>query len=291
MYKNKDPWKKQQKALAFIVLDELAKHQVTELDIALGQLTIGAAFFACCSCEHSTVPKREEKCTKLLCLQNITFFKDGHLILAASADLESADSVAITFEMQKNDSIFDTVVHGQMDDPVLCPVLQWALLVNRILSNPNTTCNTLVCAVWRHGRLNKIASMQVLLVLCAASKAVGSARLGFKPGKMGTHSLCSGAAMEMNLAGVPVYTIMLIGRWSSNAFLGYIREQVEQFLWHILKQMLTFQSFWTIPELAPRVVSIKDPRLRNHRNNAKTRWNIGGDMSWRVQLPSFSCFS
>jgi hypothetical protein len=235
MYKNKDPQQKQQKALPFIVLDKLAKRQVTELDIALGQLTIGAAFFACRSCEYLTVPKREERRTKLLCLQNIRFFKVGHLILAPSANLESADSVAITFEMQKNDSKFDKVIHGWTDDPVLCPVLQWARLVNKILSYPNTTCNTPVCAEWRHGRIDKIASTQLLLALRAASKAVGSARLGFKPSKMGMHSLCSGAAMEI------VYTIMIIGRWSSDAFLRYIRKQVEQFSWHVMKQMLTFR--------------------------------------------------
>jgi hypothetical protein len=190
-----------------------------------------------------TVPKREERCTKLLCLQNIRFFKDGHLILEPSANLESADSIAITFKMQKNDSKFDTVIHGWTDDPFLCPVLKWAQLVNRILSYPNTTCNTPVCAVWCHGRLDKIASTQVLSALRAESKAVGSTRLGFKPSKMGMHPLCSGAAMEMYLAGVPVYTIMLIGRWSSNAFLCYIRKQVEQFLQHVGKQMLTFWSF------------------------------------------------
>jgi hypothetical protein len=85
--------------------------------------------------------------------------------------------------------------------------------------------------------------MQVLLVLRAVSKAAGSARLGFEPSKLGTHSLCSGAAMEMYLAGVPVYTIMLIGRWSSNAFLQYICKQVKQFLQHVAKQMLTFHLF------------------------------------------------
>ncbi len=172
-HKNKDPQQKQQTALPFIVLNKLAKHQVTELDIELGQLTIGAAFFACCSCKYSTVPKREERCPKLLCLQNIRFFKVGYLIPAPSAALESADSAAITFEMQKNDSKFDTVIHGRTDDPVLCPVLQWARLINRILSYPNTTCNTPVCAVMHHGRLDKTTSKQVLLALCAASNAVG----------------------------------------------------------------------------------------------------------------------
>ncbi len=162
----KDPQQKQQKALPFIVLKELAKRQVTELDIALGQLTIGAAFFTYCSCKHLTVPQKEERCTKLLCLQNSRFFKGGHLTPAPSADLESADSIPITFEMQKNDSKFDTVIHGQTDDPVLCPVLQWAQLVNRILSYPNTKCDTPVCAVWHHGRLDKITSTRIVGALC-----------------------------------------------------------------------------------------------------------------------------
>ncbi len=242
-YKNKDPQQVQQKALPFIVLDKLAKRQVTELDIALGQPTIGAAFFSCRFCKYLTVPKSKERRTKQVCLQNIMFFKDGHLIPVPSANLESADSLAITFNMQKNDSKFDTVIHGWTDNPVLCLVLQWAQLVIRIWSYPNTTCDTLVYAVWCHGRLDKIASTQVLLALWAAGKAVGNTHLGFEPSKMGTHSLCSGAAMEMYLAGVPVYTIMLIDRWLSKTFLHYIRKQVEQFLWHVAKQMLTFRSF------------------------------------------------
>jgi hypothetical protein len=151
--------------------------------------------------------------------------------------------MAITCEMQKNDTNFDTVIHGWTDNHVLCPVLQWAQLVNRIWGYPNTTCDTPVCAAWHHQRLDKIASTQVLLALHAASKAVGSTHLGFKPRKMGTHSLCSGAAMEMYLSGVPVYAIMLISRWSNDAFLRYIRKQVEQFLRHVAKQMLTFRSF------------------------------------------------
>ncbi len=97
--------------------------------------------------------------------------------------------------------------------------------------------------------------------------------------------------MEMYLAGVLVYTIMLIGRWLSNAFLRYIRKKVEQFSRHIAKQMLMFWSFQTILEIAPRVVLIEDPWQRNHRDNAETRQNIGGDMSQRVQLPSFSRFN
>jgi hypothetical protein len=291
-YKNDDPQQKQQKALPFIVLNKLAKQQVTELDIALSQLTIGAAFFACRSCEYSIIPKTEERRTKLLCLRNIRFFKDGHLISAPLASLELTDSVTITFEMQKNDDKFETVIYGWTDDPVLCPVLQWARLANCIWSYEGTTRDTPVCTFQRRGgQVDTIALSQVLMRLQTASQSVGSASLGFKPKEIGTHSLRSGAAMEMYLAGVSVYTIMLIGRWSSNAFLRYIRKQLEQFSPHVAKQMLTLRSFCTIPHIAPHVVSIEDPRQWNHRDNAETRQNIGGDRSRRVQLPSFSHFT
>jgi hypothetical protein len=83
--------------------------------------------------------------------------------------------------------------------------------------------------------------------------------------------------MEMYLAAVPVYTIMLIGRLSSDALLRYIRKQVEQFSKDVAQKMLTHRSFRTIPDIAPQVVSNEDPRQRNHRDNARTRRNIGRD--------------
>jgi hypothetical protein len=71
-FQNDDMREKQQKALPFSVLNELAKQQiVTETDKTIVLLSIGAAFFAMRSCEYSQVPRREQKRTKLLCLRNI----------------------------------------------------------------------------------------------------------------------------------------------------------------------------------------------------------------------------
>lgn len=53
--------------------------------------------------------------------------------------------------------------------------------------------------------------------------------------------------MAMYLAGVPVYTIMLLGRWSSDAFLHYIHKQVKEFSNGVSKKMLTHDKFFTIP--------------------------------------------
>jgi hypothetical protein len=101
-------------------------------------------------------------------------------------------------------------------------------------------------------------------MLLAACNTYGSACLGFEPGKIGTHSLCLGAAMEIYLAGVPFYTIMLIGRWLSNAFLRYIQKQVKQFSKDVTKKMLMHHPFWTILDIAPCMVSNNDPWQRSH---------------------------
>jgi hypothetical protein len=42
---------------------------------------------------------------------------------------------------------------------------------------------------------------------------MGTERLGFTPEDCGTHLIRSAAARAMHMAGVPAYTIMLIGRW------------------------------------------------------------------------------
>jgi hypothetical protein len=49
--------------------------------------------------------------------------------------------------------------------------------------------------------------------------------------------------MAMNLAGVPIFSIMLIGQWSSTAFLKYIWKQVQEFLYGISSKMIEIQSF------------------------------------------------
>lgn len=97
--------------------------------------------------------------------------------------------------------------------------------------------------------------------------------------------------MAMYLDEVPVYTIMLIGRWSSDAFLLYIRKQVEQFSHNVSTRMIRNLDFSHIPSKSPSV-DRQDPRTRNHRDNFQTRLNMGSQ-ALRVipTLPSFSLHS
>ena len=48
--------------------------------------------------------------------------------------------------------------------------------------------------------------------------------LGLDNREAGTHSVRASITMRMFLAKEPIYTIMLIGRWSSDASLAYIRK-------------------------------------------------------------------
>ena len=62
--------------------------------------------------------------------------------------------------------------------------------------------------------------------------------------------------MEMYLGKIPVYTITLIGRLLSDAFLRYIRKQVEQLLRNVAKKMPTFQSIRHIPDIGSATIII-----------------------------------
>ncbi len=67
--------------------------------------------------------------------------------------------------------------------------------------------------------------------------------------------------MAMYLGECAIYTIMLIGRWSSDAFLQYIRKQVMDFSQNVAKKMLTltYQNFCHIPDIHRRIPR-DDPR-------------------------------
>ena len=95
--------------------------------------------------------------------------------------------------------------------------------------------------------------------------------------------------MAMYLGKCPVFMIMMIGRWSSDAFLRYIRKQVEQFSHNVSRRMLRFETHHHISDTVHQASRL-DPRQRNHPDNAETRRNVGGDKSRQARLPAFSLF-
>ena len=175
-------------------------------------------------------------------------------------------------------------------DKILCPVRAAAAIVKRIRKYQGTTANSPVSTFFNHGIIDQVTSDHMIDALRDAVGTIGEARLGFNKKSVGTHLIRLDAAMAMYLRECPVFMIMLIGRWSSDAFLRYIQKQVMEFSQNMAKKMLSCQNFRHIPDIHTRVPS-DDPRIRNHPNNVETRRNVGGDSCHRVRLPPFAQFT
>jgi len=89
-----------------------------------------------------------------------------------------------------------------------------------------------------------IDSTSIRTRLRAVVALIGEKILGFTKDDVGLHSIRSGGAMAMFLSGVSEIIIQRIGRWDSDAFLEYIREQVENFTFGVSKKMLQNEQFF-----------------------------------------------
>ncbi|KAI2508079.1 hypothetical protein MHU86_6371 [Fragilaria crotonensis] len=250
----------QQQAVPAAVVS-IASHMIgTNLGEAIGQLIVTAfVFFAMRSCEYSTVLGNRR--TIPIHLGDVEFRRDGRTL--RSRDLSAlmvADTVSVVYRTQKNGNWGTIVtqhrtVMNEAAEP-LCPVRALAHLVVARIANyevgktkwKNLSERPINFVRGEHtSEFTEITSAQVLCHLRAAVVQYGDDRLGFPPKKLGTHSLRSRAATAMLIiAGVPVETIKLIGRWRGDAFLRYIRSQVQQFTKEIATEMTTSPDIVTI---------------------------------------------
>jgi hypothetical protein len=148
--------------------------------------------------------------------------------------------------------------------------------------------DTPISAFWKFNRINHVTSKQLIAAMKDTIQAIGEDVPNIKKEEIGTHSIRLGAAMAMFLSNCSVCLIMMIGHWSSDAFLRYIQKQVEQFS-HNISQRMTKQMFhWHIPMYTTPSVSHLDPSQWNNPNNAETRRNEGSNMTQQARLPPFA---
>ena len=73
--------------------------------------------------------------------------------------------------------------------------------------------------------------------------------LGFEGSRVGTHSIRYGLDMALYLVRRPITAIMLIDRCCREAFLLYIRSQVQEISTGFSEDMTRNEFFFTIPDL------------------------------------------
>ena len=116
--------------------------------------------------------------------------------------------------------------------------------MKRVRAISNSSNDSQVCLFQdERGNISQITGDYVRSRLRSVVTLIGEDQLGFTKEDIGLHSIRSGGAMAMFLSGTSVIIIQRVGRWSSEAFLEYIREQVESFTLDVSSNMLKFEEF------------------------------------------------
>jgi hypothetical protein len=297
-YENIDRPIKHEKALTAAIFVRMWELAESPKEKHLVRLAIGAFYHAMRSCEYLKV--QGERCTKVLCSRNLCFFRGLRELSHNDPGLPFADAIFITFNYQKTDVRDATITMYPTDQALLCPVRAWAAIVGAIKNLPGSTENTPVCLLFtpatnptpdNPGKFAQMTGKDMTSLIRKAVADIGSERLGFTPEECGTHSIRSAAAMAMHMAGVPVYTIMLIGRWSSDAFLIYLQPQVMQFTQHVSKRMTKHSEFYNVPCFDPAAgPNDKHQTTRSHPFTTVPALSNGGGSNRLVPRNPFHLF-
>ena len=246
-YRNEDGSRLKQKALPMSVLRKMHQIASTEREEATAWLLTGAIFFAMRSCEYLRTAAEATKRTRVIRVGDITFKKGTRTIPHSDPDLHTCDLVRVHFRYQKNDRRYVYIHMFRSGDDILCPVIAWANTVKRVRAIPSANDDSHVCLFLNSNqKVTVITADYVRTRLRAIVTLIGEEALGFRAIEIGLYSIRSGGAMAMFLSGTSVIIIMRVGRWSSKAFLEYIRDQVKSFTVGVSSNMLKYESFFNL---------------------------------------------
>ncbi len=266
---NVDPPKRKQKAATPQLLRAMFEQsgagttsRKDSREAVVAEIAIAAYFFAMRSCEitETATPGR----SKIVRLKGIVFRDARHREIPHSSpqELRMARRVTVTFENQKNGLKMDKRTHERTGDNVMCPVRRLSSLVLRVLESvPESGPESPVSTIRKGEGARVITSSELRWGLrSACTKGGGVSTFGYCANEIGTRSIRSGAAMGLFLMDHPVAKIMILGRWSSDAFLDYIRPQVLEWTNQLSGDMIHNNSFFDAADT--RKAGASDPRTR-----------------------------
>jgi hypothetical protein len=189
-------------------------------------LVIAAWFFAMRGCEFTQVPTPGKTLPVRFC--DVTFRdKQKRQVHNTSPRTFLAEYVTITFRDQKNGRKLEARTMRRTGEHVLCPILRWASIIDRLLRHKFKPTTEVFCFGPPSTRRHSITIKHLADTLKATCTVLGGQdEFGFGPDDIGAKSIRSGAAMALFLSDVSIPKIMILGRWVSDAFMDYIRPQV-----------------------------------------------------------------
>jgi hypothetical protein len=236
--KNDDPPALPQQALPSSTIRWIAtqmgssQHHRTRLT---AHLIVLAFFFLLRVGEYTASP--EKRRTIPLRKRDIRLWRAG-IILPNEAPLDvllTADAVTICLENQKNGHKNAVLHHTSSNDTTIDPVRSAAMLISAVRSLPeNTPIGTIVD---ERNHILHITSHEIRSSIQIAAIHDNLPAHGYSLSRIGSHSIRSGGAMHLKLAGYDNDIIQKLGRWSSNTYLQYIQTQIGQLTAGVAQRM------------------------------------------------------
>jgi hypothetical protein len=211
--------------------------EARELNCAIGDLTMIAFYYLLRIGEYTTKGTRNNsKQTEEFKMGDITFFakdKQGNLCCLpqdATADLiAAADGATMKLDNQKNGWKGVCVYQEANGDPLDCPVRALGRRYLHLRKN-GATKTTIISAYFNEGRRYDVTSGHISSALKMAAEALKYPTIkGIPIERVNTHSLRSGGANALALAGYSDTQIQKMGCWCGATFKEYVRNKLACF--------------------------------------------------------------
>lgn len=223
----------------------------TALMMTVGDWSLIAFYYLLRIGEYTIKRSRNEsKQTKQFKMEDVTFFSGtelGHIrkipFDAEDAIILTADSASLKLDNMKNGHKGVCVHHHANGHKVMCPVKALARRYCHIRQHSRTRTE-LLSAYWEGGQRHDLTDVDMRKNLKLAATALKyPEERGIPVEKVDTHSLRIGGANALSLAGYSDRQIMKMGRWKSQTFLEYVRDELHCFAAGMSKSMKKMFGF------------------------------------------------
>jgi hypothetical protein len=221
------------------------RHSATELDRAVGNLTLVAFYYLLWIGEYTIKDNRNE--TKQMVQfkqEDITFFKKNRrgqlrcLPRNAADDLiATADGATLKLDNKKNGWKGVCVYQEANGDQYNCPVRALGRQYLHLRMH-GASATTFLSTYWMDGVCLDVTAENISRASkLAAAKLQYPTTKGIPIERINTHSLRSGGANALTLAGYSDTQIQKMGQWRSATFKEYIREELACYAMGMSKDM------------------------------------------------------
>lgn len=251
MYKHfgrEDPAPKSQHALPNTTVEWVAANMWTgrPRDRVTSYLVVLAYFYLLRVGEYTPEDNRtRDKQTIPLRKCDVQILRNGRP-LDRNAPLEtllSGDGVTICLENQKNGIKDQSLFHDASGRARMCPKDAMAYLLNEVRGLPD---DTPLGSFISGGKVMRVRSADVRGMVRLAAVEDGLDKRGYDLQRIGSHSLRSGGAVRLKIAGADDALIMKLGRWSSKTWMKYIQPHISAVTRGLAARMAIPLRFWNV---------------------------------------------